>query len=124
MTTTNDTTWNSAGAASKASSDAIDDVDLAFGRLRAAIEVEKFAQQQKAEALDEVKALVEARAINPDEGKEGTFSSAGVRITRTSRPKKVVSTKAKERLNELEGDLRIEGLITDTTTEVWTTRLV
>jgi len=123
MTTAIDNTWNSAGTAEKFF-DAQPDVDSAVSRLRAAIELEKAAQAQKAEALEEIKALVADDSITPDEGKAGTYSLAGVRITRSTRPKKVVSTKAKERLNELEGDLRMEGLITETTSEVWTTKLV
>lgn len=123
MTTAIDNTWNSAGTAEKFI-DAQPDVDSAVSRLRAAIELEKAAIAQKAEALEEIKALVADDSIAPDEGKAGTYSLAGVRITRSTRAKKVVSTKAKERLNELEGDLRMEGLITETTSEVWTTKLV
>ena len=97
----------------------------AFARLRAAIELAHTAAAQKEAATEEIKALVASGAIQPEaEDKPNSFSKMGVRVNRISSSRWEQSTKAKERLAELTGDLRQAGEIKEVETEKWQARLV
>ena len=97
----------------------------AFARLRTAIQLAQTAAAQKEAALEEIKTLVASQAISPDaENKPGSFTGLGVRVNRVVSPKWEQSTKAKERLAELTGDLRQAGEITKTETVKWSARLI
>jgi len=97
----------------------------AFARLRAAIELGHKAAADREAALEDIKALVADQAISPDaDDKPNSFSGMGVRVNRVVSSKWEQTTKAKERLAELTGDLRKAGEITETKAERWQARLV
>ena len=108
------------------SADSADAGGAAFARLRAAIELAHAAAAHKEEAIAEIKALVADGTIRPDsDEKKNTFSAPGVRVNRTPNKKWEQTTKAKEKLAELTGDLRTAGEIKEIAGEdKWSARLV
>lgn len=98
----------------------------AFARLRAAIELAHIAAAQKEEAIEAIKTLVANGTIRPvSDEKTNTFSASGVRVNRTPNKRWEQSTKAKEKLAELTGDLRTAGEIKEIAGEdKWSARLV
>lgn len=95
----------------------------AVDRLRTAIEMEKTAKSLKDEALACVKAEIEQGLWKIKEGSKGTYQLPGMTLTRSTSSRDSVSTAAKERIEELKGDLKAEGLITKQETETWTSKL-
>jgi len=101
------------------------DVDIAFARLRSALELVNAALAQKTEALEAVKALVEAGAINPEKDSKGTFRGDGVQVIRSASTRWEETMEAKSKINELKGDLRKTGLIKQVSGEdKWTPKLL
>lgn len=56
------------------------------------------------------------------EGECRTYRFTGITLTRSVRIGETISSKAKERIEELKGDLKQEGLITAKESETWTVR--
>lgn len=87
--------------------------------------MEKAAKQLKEQALADLQAEIAAERWTPDkiEGEVQTFRFDGFTLTRGFTTRESISSKAKERIEELKGDLRQAGLITSKASETWTTRL-
>ena len=100
-------------------------MDIAFARLRSALELVNAALAQKAEALEAIKALVEAGAINPEKDSKGTFRGDGVQVIRSANTRWEETMEAKSKINELKGDLRKTGLIKQVSgDDKWTPKLL
>lgn len=87
--------------------------------------MEKAAKQLKEQALADLQAEISEGVWKPEktEGETHTYRFDGLTLTRSFTTRESVSSKGKERIEELKGDLRQAGLITSTTKETWTTRL-
>lgn len=87
--------------------------------------MEKAAKRLKDQALQDLQAEIAEGLWGPEktEGEVHTYRFDGFTLTRGFTTRESISSKGKERIEELKGDLRQDGLITNSTKETWTTRL-